>query len=186
MHTEYSEKIDKEIHKEVNREGKRLSKILGFSFEKIIFNTRKKNLALQKIGELPDDFQKIPKRIAKEIYQKDLPEVTIYINTTPFSTWNTEKKYISLSVDRFPDATLSSFCHEINHYLFDLFFCVAKYEKTETKEILTILNESFGIQDHGWKKFSKEREKALVYFQKNHDIQKTVSFVQRILRKRTS
>lgn len=185
MYTQYNEKIDKQIHEEVNEEGKRLSKILDFPFEKIFFDIKRKNLALQKIGELPNDFLKIPKRIAKEIYQRKMPKVIIYINTTPFSTWNTEKKYISLSVDRFPDTLLSSFCHEMNHYLFDLFFHVAKYEKTETKEILTILNESFGIHDHGWKKFSKERKETLAYFQKNNDIQKTASFVQKMLNERT-
>lgn len=179
----YSKEIDKKIHEEVNTKGKKLSRLFGYDFPKVILDKEKAAIARQLANDKNNQIdKKRAAQIMSEIYKKKLPQLTLYINTTPFSTWNTKNKYISISIDRFPTKIFSSFCHELNHFIYDLVYKTRKYEDTEIKETITILNEVFGIKDNGWKIFEKQRNKVLEYFQKTKDFTKTIEYTQNLFR----
>lgn len=181
MKAEYSEDIDREIIFEANTKGKKLSNIFGFHFEEVTFDSKRKNLAMHYIGDIDKEVVVTLKEVIFGIFKRNFPKVSIFINITPFSTWNTKKCYISLSVDRFPDKILSSLCHEANHFMYDEIFGSGKYEDTCVKESLTILQELFGVRDYGWKTFEKQRGEIVSFFKKNQDIHQTVSFAKSIL-----
>jgi len=154
MHTIYSEKIDKEVHNELNGMGKKLAPVFGIEFPKV--NFKKTKIKNKKFDE------KRVQDLMMALYCKKMPKIKVYLNTTPFSTWNVEKKYLSISNNREGDRLFAAICHEANHFMYDYCFKTKKYEETEIKEILTVLHNYFGIYDSGWKKFSKKRKK--LYF----------------------
>ena len=119
------------------------------------------------------------KKTIKGIYGKNLPKITIYINTTPFSSWNVKEKYITLS---YKSNFFSTLCHEANHFMYDLFFGTEKYQDTEIKEILTVLNNFFGVEDKGWQKFYIQRKAVLDFYNKNKDLKKTVEYAKSIIK----
>jgi len=172
----YSQKIDKEIFKEVNKECPRLSKILGFKFKKIRFDKKvipvAKNIA--KISKRFVNEKKI-KSIMESIFKKKVPTgITIYINTTPFCTWNIKDRWISISMRFVEKEFFNEACHEMNHFMYDYTFGTKKYQDTEIKEILTVINNSFDVYDKGWDKFHKEREKAFKKYRKTRNIEEVI------------
>lgn len=180
MKVAYNEKIDKEIFLEVNKMGKKLSPIFGFDFPKLKFDERLIPLA-RATAKVSSDFinEKKIKKLINSIYDKDLPALVVYINTTPFSSWNLDRKYLSISYGRNNELKfLSAVCHESNHLMYDLTFETEKYQDTEIKETLTILNELFGLKDPGWSKFSKQREKVLDFYAQTKDFSKTIAYAR--------
>ena len=177
----YNEKIDKEIFKEVNKMRKRLSPVFGFNFPKVKFDKRVIPIAkaTKKVAQNFIDTKKI-KEIVKGIYSKDIPDITIYVNTTPFSTWNVKDKWISVSIERVGIKFFRTVCHEINHFMYDSCFGTEKYQDTEVKETLTVLNNIFGVTDKGWDKFSKQREKVLEFYNKTKDFKKTINYTRNL------
>ncbi|MDP3882939.1 MAG: hypothetical protein Q8Q48_02700 [Candidatus Staskawiczbacteria bacterium] len=182
MKIKYSEKKDKEFFNEVNKMGKQLSPIFGFEFSKIKFD--KRTVPIAKImTKVKIDFinEKKMKEVIKGIYGKEPPELTIYINTTPFSSWSVEEKYITISYTRNTfDKFFSTYCHEHNHFMYDVTFGTRKYEDTEIKETLTVLNNAFGVEDKGFPKFSIQRKAVLNFYNKNKDLKKTVEYIKSI------
>lgn len=184
MKIKYSEKIDREMFVEINKMRNKLSPIFGFNFPKVKFDRRLIPIAkvMTKVGKTFLNENKL-KKVIKGIYNKDLPELTIYINTTPFSSWNVKEKYLSLSHTRNDCSKFfSTICHEANHFMYDLTFGTKKYEDTEIKETLTVLNNFFKVGDRGWKKFSKERIKVLDFYKKERNLEKTIKYIENILR----
>ena len=66
--------------------------------------------------------------------------------------------------------------------MYDLIFRTQKYQNTEVKETITILNNLFGIKDLGWNKFSKEREKTLNFYNRTKDFLKTIAYAQKLFK----
>jgi hypothetical protein len=179
MKVKYSEKIDREIFKEVTFMGKKLSPIFGFQFPKVKFDKKITPIAKAMVKVLPAFmYEKRIITMMKKMYGKDMPEITIYINTTPFSTWNVEAGWVSVSMERGHSKFFQTVCHEINHFMYDYTFKTRKYEDTEIKEILTVLNNIFGIEDKGWKIFSEKRKAALDFYEKTKDFKKTIEYVK--------
>ena len=180
MEIKYSEKKDREMFAEINKTRDKLSPIFGFNFPKVKFDKRLIPVAkvMTRVGKTFLN----EKKLIKGIYKKDLPKLAIYINTTPFSSINVEKKYLSLSYTRNDHSKFfSTVCHEANHLMYDLTFGTKKYEDTEIKETLTVLNNFFGVKDKGWKKFSKERKQVLNFYKKEKKLEKTVRYAKKIL-----
>lgn len=176
----YNEKIDKEMFLEVNKMGKKLSPVFGFDFPKLKFDERLIPLA-KTTARVSSNFinEKKIKTLINGIYNKDLPDLVVYINTTPFSSWNLDKKYLSISYGRNNELKfLSAVCHETNHLMYDLIFGTEKYQDTEIKETLTILNELFGLKDPGWNKFAKQREKVFGFYNQTKDFSKTIAYAR--------
>ena len=180
----YNEKIDKEMFLEVNNMGKKLSPVFGFNFPKLKFDKRLIPLAKASAKVSPNFMnEKKIKTLINKIYNKDLPNLVIYINTTPFSSWDLGKKYLSISYGRNNELKFfSTVCHEANHLMYDLTFRTKKYQDTEVKETITILNELFGIKDLGWNKFSKQRKKTLNFYNKTKDFSKTITYAQKLFK----
>ncbi len=185
MKIKYSRKIDREIFNEVNIMGKKLSPIFGFDFPKVKFDKRLIPIAKAtiKVAESFIDEKKI-REIVKGIYNKDIPDITIYVNTTPFSTWDVKNKWISVSIERVGIKFFNAVCHEINHFMYDYCLNTKKYEDTEIKETLTVLNNIFGIEDKGWKKFSEQRKRVIEYYNKTKDFKKTIHYTRNLFKKR--
>lgn len=182
MKIKYSEKIDREMFIEVNQMRKKLSPIFGFDFPKVKFDIRLVPIAKVMIGVSKTFLNENKlKKVIKGIYNKDLPKLTIYINTTPFSSWNVKEKYLSLSYTRNDcNKFFSTVCHESNHFMYDLTFGTKKYEDIKIKEIITVLNNVFGVEDKGWKKFSKERMKILDFYKKERNLEKTIKYAKQL------
>lgn len=180
MKVVYNEKIDKEIFLEVNRMGGKLSPVFGFDFPKLKFDKRLIPIAKTTAIVSPDFInEKKIRTLIKRIYNQDLPDLVIYINTTPFSSWNLEKKYLSISYGRNNELKfISAICHEANHLMYDLIFETKKYQDTEIKETITILNECFGLKDPGWNKFSQQRRKVLDFYNRTKDFSKTIAYAR--------
>ena len=180
----YNEKMDEEMFLEVNKMGKKLSPVFGFNFPKLKFD--KRLIPLAKVtARVSSNFinGKKLKSLINNIYNKDLPNLVVYINTTPFSSWNLDKKYLSISYGRNNELKFfSAVCHEANHLMYDLIFRTQKYQNTEVKETITILNNLFGIKDLGWNKFSKEREKTLNFYNRTKDFLKTIAYAQKLFK----
>ena len=179
MKIKYSRKIDKEIFDEVNRMRKKLSPIFGFQFPKIQFDKRVILIA-KAVVAVTGKFinENGMKTIMSKIYREKMPSITIYVNTTPFSTWNVKEKWISISFTRIGKKFYETACHETNHFMYDFVFKTKKYQDTEIKETLTVLNNVFGITDVGWSKFSKQRKKVLKFYNKTKDFKKTINYAQ--------
>jgi len=185
MKVKYSQKIDKEIFNEVNRECPRLSKILGFEFKQIKFDKRVIPIA-EDIAEISKYFIKWGKikSIIENIFNKKVPaNITIYVNTTPFCTWNVENKWISISMRFIGKEFFNKVCHEMNHFMYDHTFRTRKYQDTEIKETLTVLNNIFGVIDKGWNKFSRQREKVLEFYNRTKDFKKTINYTRNLFKK---
>ena len=180
MNIEYSENIDKEIHEEVNNNGERLSLVFGFDRPIVSFKKIDAAVSAARFVGPASAYINVKKagEAMKKLYGRAMPQVDIFINTTPFSTWNTEQGYISISIQRFPEKVFSSFCHEMNHFMYDISYGTEKYEDTEVKETLTVLNEHFGIKDYGWKVFEPQRKIALDYYKRSGDLKQTIQRVQ--------
>lgn len=185
MKIKYSEKIDKEMFAEINKMRNKLSPVFGFDFPKVKFDKRLILIAkvMTKVGKTFLNENKL-KKLIKEIYNKDLPKLTIYINTTPFSSWNAQEGYLSLSYTRNNcNKFFSAVCHEANHFMYDLTFGTKKYQDTQIKETITVLNNVFSVEDKGWKKFSKERIKVLAFYKKERNLEKTIKYAKNIFKK---
>lgn len=185
MEIKYSQKIDKEMFEEVNKMGKALTPVFGFKFPKLKFDKRLMPLA-KILANISHNFldEKKLKRLIKKLYGRDLPGLTVYINTTPFSSWNTEKNYLSISYTR-NDSTkfFSTICHEANHLMYDMVFRTKKYQDTKIKETLTILNNAFGVEDCGWENFSKQRKKVLKFYLRTKNLTKTLEYTKNLYKK---
>lgn len=182
----YNEKIDKEMFLEVNKMGKKLSSVFGFDFPKLKFD--KRLIPLAKItARISCSFinEKKLKTLINSIYNKDLPNLVVYINTTPFSSWNLDKKYLSISYGRNNEPKFfSAVCHEASHLMYDLTFKTKKYQDTEVKETITILNNLFELNDPGWNKFSKQRKKILNFYNRTKDFSKTIIYARNLFNNR--
>lgn len=179
MKVKYSKKIDKEVFDEVNKMKKKLSPVFGFNFPKLSFKEKVVPVA-KAIAKSVGLEEKKLKKIMKAIYGKDMPDITVYINTTPFSTWNVDKKYISVSCFRF-GKFFETVCHESNHFMYDVVFGTKKYQNNEIKETVTVLNNAFGIEDRGsWEKFSKTRKKVFDYYKRTKNFKKTLEYAKNI------
>lgn len=183
----YNEKVDKEMFKEVNKTGKQLSPVFGFDFPKLKFDKRLISLAkiTAKISSAFVNEKKL-EMLIKKIYDKNLPRLTIYINTTPFSSWSLSKskKYLTISYARNNESKFfSAVCHEANHLMYDLTFGTEKYQDTEIKETLTVLNNIFGVEDKGWEKFSEQRKKVMEYYNKTKDFEETINYTRNLFKK---
>jgi len=180
MKVTYSEKTDREMFSEVNRMGKILSPIFGFDFPKMKFDERLIPLArtTARVSSGLINEKKIKTSI-KRIYGQDIPDLVVYINTTPFSSWNLDKRYLSISYGRNNELKFNSaVCHEANHLMYDLIFGTEKYQDTEIKETITILDELFGLKDPGWNKFAEQRKKVLDFYDRTKDFPKTIAFAR--------
>ena len=180
MEIKYSKKIDNEMFIEINKMRKILSPVFGIEFPKVKFDSRLIPIAkmMTEVGKKFLDEKKLKKTI-REIYKKELPNLTIYINTTPFSSWNTKGKYLSVSYTRNDCVKFfSTVCHESNHLMYDLIFCTKKYEDTEIKETLTVLNNLFGVEDKGWRKFLNQRQNVLNFYNKTKNFEKTIEYAR--------
>lgn len=183
MNIHYSIDIDRNIHTEVNTKGKKLSLIFGFAFLPVIFDKEKSQRAAKLAKQVSVFDEKKAQNTIFSIYRKKLPKISLFINTTSFSTWNVHDKYISLSLDRFPNDVLSSFCHEANHFMYDVMYENEKYTDTEIKETVTVLNELFGIKDKGWHVFDEQRHKVLEYAKQTHDCLLAIKYAQQLFKK---
>lgn len=173
------------MFREVNKMRERLSPVFGFNFPKLKFDKRLIPLA-KMAARVSSNFinEKKLKTLIKKIYKKDLPNLVVYINTTPFSSWSLDKKYLSISYGRNNEPKFfSTVCHEANHLMYDLAFETKKYQDTEIKETLTILNNPFGLKDLGWDKFSRQRKKTLDFYNRTKDFSKTITYIQKLFRK---
>lgn len=178
MEVKYSEEIDKEIFDEVNKMREKLSPVFGFNFPKVRFNEKITPVAKAIAKSVEVDGEKM-RKIMKKIYGKDMPEIIIFINTTPFSTWNVDKKYLSISCYRF-GKLFETVCHESNHFMYDIVFGTEKYQDNEIKETVTVLNNVFGIEDKGWEKFLKKRKQVFHYYKKTKNFKKAIEYAKTI------
>jgi len=180
----YNEKIDKEMFREVNMMGKKFSPIFGFNFPKLKFDKRLIPLAKATARVSPNFINgKKLKTLINKIYSKNFPNLVVYINTTPFSSWNLDKKYLSISYGRNNELKFfSTICHEASHLMYDLTFKTQKYQDIEIKETITILNDIFGLKDLGWNKFSKQRKKVLDFYNRTKDFSKTITYTQKLFK----
>lgn len=184
MDIRYSKKIDKEFFNEINNMGKKLSPIFGFTFPKVKFNKDIVPMAeaMASVGKKFINKNKL-KKVIKEIYVQDVPKIIIYINTTPFSTWDEQGKYVNISYNRnTPEKFFSTVCHELNHMMYDKTFGTKKYEYTKIKETITVLNNLFGVKDLGWPKFATARKAVLDFYKKNRNLRETVEYAKKILK----
>jgi len=183
MDIKYSKKIDKEIFKEINRMGRKISPIFGYDFPKVKFDERLIPIAKSTVNVAKNYInEKKIQNIMKKIYNKKVPDITIYVNTTPFSTWNVEEKWVSVSIFRIGIEFYYTVCHEINHFMYDYVFKTKKYEDTKVKEIITVFNNIFDIKDRGWAKFKEEREKAIKHFKKSNNFRETIKYIKNAAR----
>lgn len=178
MQVKYFKTIDQEFFDEVNQMGKELSPIFGFDFPKLIFKDRVVPVA-RAIAKAVILDEKRLRTLMKKIYGSEMPDITIFINTTSFSTWNLEKKYISISCFRF-GKFFETVCHESNHLMYDLIFKTQKYQDNSTKETVTVLNNILGVEDKGWDKFFEKRKKVLKYYHRSKDFLKTIKYARSI------
>ncbi len=177
MKIKYSKKIDKEVFNEVNKECPRLAPIMGFKFEKIALDDKAIIIA-KKIAKSAKYFidEKKLKETMGSIYGKELPDITVYVNTTPFSTWNIKGKWVSVSYVMAANGRFFyAICHEANHFMYDYCFGIEKYQDTEIKETITVVNNAFGIYDSGWSKFKEQRKRALEIYNKTKDIKAVIN-----------
>lgn len=179
----YSEKIDKEIFKEINKMGDKLSPVFGFKFPKVKFDKRE----IPKAKIMANCFSSVVnenkiKKAIKKIYNCDMPDIIVYVNSTPFSTWNVKEKWLSVSIKRGAIQVENTICHEANHFMYDYVFKTEKYQDTEIKETLTVLNNFYGFEDKGWNKFSKYREKVFKFYKKTRDFNKTREYALKLVK----
>jgi len=179
----YNEKIDKEMFKEVNKMGDKLSPIFGFKFPKVKFDKRIIPIAkiTAEVFSSSIDERKA-KKVIRRIYDKDISRITVYINTTPFSTWNVKDKYISISYQRNTlDKFFSTVCHELNHFMYDIVFKTEKYQDIRIKESVVVLNNFVikEIEKNNWKVFSKNKEKISEHYKKIRNFKKTIEYARK-------
>lgn len=184
MRVIYNEKIDKKMFREVNKMRGKLSPVFGFDFPRLKFDRRLIPLA-RAIAVTSSSFinEKKLKTLINKIYNKNFPNLVVYINTTPFSSWNLEEKYLSISYGRNNELKFfSAVCHEVSHLMYDLIFKTRKYQDTEIKETITVLNELFGLKDPCWNKFSKERKRVLNFYDKTKDFPGTIIYAKNLFK----
>ena len=117
----------------------------------------------------------------------------VYVNTTPYSMDDYEKKCISISYER-NENFITSFIHEANHYMFRRKYqgvCEREgFNKKETediKEIITILNNDFfqkimKAPDEGWKKHKELRQKFQSMYRKSENVDWAILNLLRLLK----
>lgn len=179
----YNEKIDKKIFREVNEMGEKLSPVFGFDFPRVEFDDKeipRAKIMANCFSSIVDEVK--IKRAIKKIYKCDMPDIIIYINSTPFSTWNVKEKWLSISIKRGSIRMENTICHEANHFMYDYVFETEKYQDTEAKEILTVLNNFYGFEDKGWDKFSKERKKVFKFYKETKDFTKTRDYALKLVK----
>jgi hypothetical protein len=176
MKIKYSKKIDREVFNEVNEMCPRLAPIMGFKFKKITFNNKAVPIAKKIARSAKHSInEKKLREIMKSIFRKELPDITMYINTTPFSTWNVKDKWVSVSYTMAAQGRFFyTICHEANHFMYDYVFNTEKYQDTEIKETITVINNAFGIQDKGWPNFQEQRKRAIEVYDKTRSIEAVI------------
>ncbi len=121
----------------------------------------------------------------KKIYKYDFPAaVACYINSSPYSMDNYASNYISISMKLATEEKIvSTIIHEACHFLFRKYyieFCgslgCSENEIEEIKEVITVVNNVVfpKVHDYGWKIHHDIREKVLVLWKRNEDIEKII------------
>lgn len=147
-----------------------------------------------KFQEIWNKYEKTFRENFYTIYNCDFPrDMKCYINTSPYSMFNVDKNYISISMMRTCNNFISTVLHEANHFIFIKYysdFCrsidCSSEDISEIKEIVTIINNDVfsPMEDSGWELYQKYRERALVVWKKNKDIKKVIIDAKKALDKK--
>ncbi len=182
----YDKKIDIENWERITAKSKKCSGfIFGESFPtsyKVTEQFVKK--AEEKIPEFDNVWEKYKEKFYMgmyKIFKKEFPkDVSFYINTSPFSYFNTEKKYISISMScKF---VIPHILHETNHYMFRKYY-QDKIKKThhneDVKEIFSVVNDDVfkPMNDPYWKMYEEKRNRVFKKWIKTQDIDKVIEYI---------
>ena len=182
----YDKKIDIENWERITAKSKKCGGfIFGDSFPtsyKVTEQSIKK--AEEKIPEYDNAWEKYKEKFytgMHKIFKKEFPkDVSFYINTSPFSYFNTEKKYISISMScKF---VIPHVLHEANHYMFKKYY-QDKLKETQShddvKEIFSVVNNDVfkPMNDPYWAKYEEKRSRVLKKWTKTQDIDQVIEYI---------
>ena len=106
-----------------------------------------------------------------------------YINSSPHSSFNSKKNYLSISIMCKKNRLVPTVLHEANHFIFrkhydDFCFSIgcSKDDIDNIKEFVTIINDIifYPMQDNGWEIHQKFRKRALAVWKNTEDIKKVI------------
>lgn len=118
------------------------------------------------------------------IYSEQMPsKMHCYINSSPYSYFNINDNFISISAHTKKNRIIPSMLHEINHWFFKKFYtdyCItlgyASQDIDLLKEILTAINDDvfWPMQDGYWEGDERYRFYALEIWKNTKDIKSVV------------
>lgn len=194
MPFKYNKNIDERCWRRIIK----AKKLFGHTFpNKFDISETKIKAAQQKIKYFQKIWQKYDQEILnglKKIYKYPCPtDLSIFINTSPYSMDGYPARYISVSMMRAgtTQRIISSVSHELSHFLFRQHytkFCrnlgSTKNEIEEIKEILTVINniEIAEVLDKGWPVHSNLRKLTTRYWLTKPDIKSVIENLHKILK----
>lgn len=176
----YDRQIDQECWERLLREGPYYSTLLGVSMPQAYSITpameeRARSRAIAYTQEwIAGGQDQILAQAMQEIFQQPMPAVPWYVNTSPYSMdWY--PRYLTISMER--DQCVASVWHEMNHFM--LRHCFPRLERIEEiKEVVSVVNYSWGVRDVGWPIFKEQRKQAFTAWQETHDIQVVIQSIK--------
>lgn len=122
-------------------------------------------------------------------------DIICYVNSSPYSSFNPAKNYLSISWQCQSNRLVPSVLHEVNHLLFYKNywnFCLAincsLSEIDIIKEIITVINDQvfYPMQDNGWKKYSSYRRETLLIWKRTKNMKMVIQRLKMLLDKEKS
>lgn len=179
MDFKYDEIIDRKCWERIIKEGAYYGKMFNIIFPRCYSITAamqgKAKIKVKEFAqEWVDTGQEVKiTRAMFETFKQDIPDFFCYINTSPYSM-DSYPDFISISMER--KDFIASVWHETNHYM--LRKCFPKLANIEKiKEIVSVINYSWGIKDVGWSIFKEARKKAFTVWHETKDINTVIQSI---------
>ncbi len=189
----YNKKFDEDNWDRLIKNGKKYGHQFPSSYlisDSDIVRAKERVVEYQLLWDKYDDIfrDKIP-----IIYKHNFPRnCTFFVNTSPYSSFNVEKKYLSISMMREENRFIPTMIHEASHFLFQKYyieFCYSigcSYEEIDKiKEFITIItNDVFSpMQDVGWNDHEKYRKEALKIWKDRRNLKDVIQHLKNMLDK---
>jgi len=187
----YNKKIDEENWKRVIKNGIKYGHKFPTSYEITqadIFKATKKVIEFQEIW---NKYEEIFREKIIIIYKYDFPKnMDCFINSSPYSSFNPVKNYLSISMLCERNRLVPKVLHESSHFLFRKYyddFCFSigctKEDIDKIKEFVTIINDVifYPMQDGGWEAHKEYRQRALKVWYKTNNIKEVIKDAKKAL-----
>lgn len=189
----YDKEIDKKNWERIISNGRKFGHYFPVNYEIAREDMEVANIKASEFANIWSKYEMIFKDKIKNIYKDcDLEKINCYINTSPYSSFNSDNDYISISFKKKNRRVVPSLLHEINHLLFlrsYKYFCASigctNSDIDKIKEFVTVINDDVfsPMQDEYWPGHEKYRELALATWREKNDLKRVVEVLKTLLDK---